>query len=172
MIFTPDSAQLQPRIPVRAVKLAGRWASARLFRRERSPAFTGSPTWWDPAQVWDHVIEVEVDVEDATGEGPPFPLTISSPCFAHPETPEALPFWRALVHRAALHEADEALRVGWAAPFDPHGEGDLQREPVDYLHRLTRAGCKAIAGVGGRPTRPLRPDQRVRRSVPASEGGS
>lgn len=144
MTPAPHDPALRPRIDVFGVRLAGRWSGARIYRRERSPAFSASPVWWDTRQVWDHVIEVEVDVEDAEKPGSFFALTFAAPCYAHPEAPEALPFWRALLHRAALHEADESLRVGWAAPFDPHLDEDAQAAPVAHVHALTRAGCQAL----------------------------
>lgn len=135
----PEDPALPERVPVIGVRATGLFAGGRLYRREGAQAMTSSLAWWDPAEVFDHVIELEVDVADASegredwGDS----LTIAAPCPVHPESPEALPYWRALFWRHALHEADEALRVGQRAPFNPHAEG-ADMAPVHAVMQIER----------------------------------
>lgn len=76
---------------------------------------------WDPEEIQPFVLEIEIEVEDAAGAEGQIRVTFTHPCPVHPESEEALPYWRSVFHRAATHEADEALRVDGVAPFDPHG---------------------------------------------------
>lgn len=102
------------------MRATGLFLGAVLWWRKDAPALSASDVPWDPEAFHPYVLELEIVVEDAAGVEGAIPVTFTWPSPVHPEASEALPYWRALFHRAALHEADEALRVGRVAPFDPH----------------------------------------------------
>ncbi len=105
---------------MRGVRATGLFSGAVLWWRKDAPALSASEVPWGLEEIHPYVLELEIVVEDAAGVEGAIPVTFTWPSPVHPEAPEALPHWRALFHRAALHEADEALRVGGVAPFDPH----------------------------------------------------
>lgn len=132
----PNDPRLPVRRPVAGVELSGTWADARLWYRVDAPAITASPSLWDPGERFPYVIEVEFVVRDSYENEDPFPLTVVMPCPVHPESAEARPWWRALLHRAALHEADEALAFDGERPFDPHVKHASQDCVNEHLDRL------------------------------------
>ena len=134
----PGDPALAPRVTARRVELTGLLSGARLYWRERERAFSASPVWWDTDTVWPYVIEVDLVVMDAAGREGEISVTLTHPCLIHPESPAALPVWRALIHRAVLHEADEALRVDGEAPFCPHGQHGYQVGPVDHVRAIAQ----------------------------------
>ena len=135
------SSNDRPRNKFDGLILTGAWSGAKLYWREKSRAVTASPAHWDgESTVFDWVIEVARTLPDAADAEGPLNVTITLPCPTDPRTPAALPYWRALMYRAAMHEADEALRTAdGACPHNPHVHNGSQGVPVRFIERIAPA---------------------------------
>lgn len=137
----PLSSNDRPRHEYDGIVLTGAWSGAKLYWREMSRAVTASPAHWDSDHdIFDWVIEVERIVPDSEGVEGQLPITITLPCPMDPSTPAALPYWRALMYRAAMHEVDEALRTSdGVCPHNPHLFNGSQDIPVSFIERIAPA---------------------------------